>query len=208
MELTQQLVDSFGPDLRQVLREKFYNQLAESIFAYVQCERWKKTKLSIEEYRAREEKSWIKDLQKIIFSYKLQLDPWYIARASSKSFSYEDLKAQCEILKIKNNIAEAEGILKKFLWKYRKPSNNEIDVELIKENLDPELILGKVNSKTSKSLAFLCLWHNEKTASLHYYKKAKRFVCFGCGEKGDLIQAYMKLNNKTFIEACKELSTY
>jgi len=50
-----------------------------------------------------------------------------------------------------------------------------------------------------------CLWHNEKTPSMHYYKKTNSLFCFGCGKIADSIDVYMKLNNCTFTEAVKKL---
>jgi CHC2 zinc finger len=51
-----------------------------------------------------------------------------------------------------------------------------------------------------------CLWHSEKTGSMHYYKKDNRVKCFGCGMYGDSIAVYMKIYNVGFIEAVKKLS--
>lgn len=50
-----------------------------------------------------------------------------------------------------------------------------------------------------------CIWHNEKTGSLHYYKKTNTVKCFGCGEWGDVIKVYQQLNKCSFKEALKAL---
>jgi hypothetical protein len=51
-----------------------------------------------------------------------------------------------------------------------------------------------------------CLWHAEKTASLHYYREENKTWCFGgCGRGYDAIDVYMKLHHVGFKEAVKAL---
>lgn len=49
----------------------------------------------------------------------------------------------------------------------------------------------------------LCPFHSEKTPSFHI--KKNRYKCYGCGEYGDSISFYMKMNNCNFIQAVKAL---
>ncbi len=51
-----------------------------------------------------------------------------------------------------------------------------------------------------------CPWHNEKTASLHYYRKTNTVFCFGCRKYGDAIDIYRTIHNATFKEAVQELN--
>lgn len=46
-----------------------------------------------------------------------------------------------------------------------------------------------------------CIWHDEKTPSMHYYKQSNKVKCFGCGASGDSIDVYMKLHNCSMTEA-------
>jgi DNA primase len=51
-----------------------------------------------------------------------------------------------------------------------------------------------------------CLWHNEKTPSLHYFKKSNSVYCFGmCGKARDSIDVYRQLHNCSFNEAVSAL---
>ena len=48
-----------------------------------------------------------------------------------------------------------------------------------------------------------CLWHPEKSPSLHYIRKDNKCHCFGCGTTKDTIDVVMALNNVTFNNAIK-----
>jgi DNA primase len=50
-----------------------------------------------------------------------------------------------------------------------------------------------------------CPFHEDKTPSFAVYEDSNRFVCFGCGEKGDAIDFIMKLRNFSFKEALSYL---
>ena len=50
----------------------------------------------------------------------------------------------------------------------------------------------------------LCPLHNEKSPSFQV-KKNNTWVCYGCGEHGDSIDLYQKLNNTSFLEAVRNL---
>lgn len=51
-----------------------------------------------------------------------------------------------------------------------------------------------------------CLWHKEKTASLHYFSDSNCLYCFGqCGKRYDAIDVYRKLHNCSFKEAYEAL---
>lgn len=51
-----------------------------------------------------------------------------------------------------------------------------------------------------------CLWHQEKTGSLKWYRERNKAHCFGgCGDF-DSIDVYMKINNVTLPEAIKQLT--
>lgn len=50
-----------------------------------------------------------------------------------------------------------------------------------------------------------CLWHNEDTGSMHYYKDSNKVHCFGCNKTADSIDVYKQLHNCSFMEAVKSL---
>lgn len=77
---------------------------------------------------------------------------------------------------------------------------NNDDVSRAKEYPIGNLIKVGREGKT------LCIWHAEKTPSLHWYKKTNSVYCFGgCGKSGDVIDVYRQLHNCTFAEAVQEL---
>lgn len=60
--------------------------------------------------------------------------------------------------------------------------------------------------KLQRGANIKCLWHEERTGSLHYYPKTNSLYCFGmCGKAYDVIDVYQKLNNCGFKEAVKEI---
>lgn len=67
--------------------------------------------------------------------------------------------------------------------------------------LIPELLEFDIKGKA------VCPFHNEKTGSLHYYKKTNTCYCFGgCGRAYDVIDIYRQINNCSFTEAVKFLN--
>ncbi len=60
--------------------------------------------------------------------------------------------------------------------------------------------------KTGRTFSSRCPLHSERTASFHIYPPS-RFVCFGCGEKGDVITFVRKMGSLSFKEAVYKLQT-
>lgn len=54
----------------------------------------------------------------------------------------------------------------------------------------------------------ICLFHNERTASMKWWKKHNVVKCFSCGEAADTIKVYRKLNNSSFREAVENLKRF
>ncbi len=67
------------------------------------------------------------------------------------------------------------------------------DIERAKQYPIENLI--KFQNKKAK-----CIWHNEKSPSLHLYPDNNVF-CFGCGKGGDAIDVKMQLDSISFTEA-------
>jgi hypothetical protein len=51
-----------------------------------------------------------------------------------------------------------------------------------------------------------CPFHNEKTPSMKVYEDNHAY-CFGCHKQVDVISLYMHINNTTFVEAVRALSS-
>lgn len=63
---------------------------------------------------------------------------------------------------------------------------------------------GLTFRKNGTSYISKCPFHEEKTASLSI--KGDRFTCFGCGEKGSVIDFVAKMENITIAEAMRKLN--
>lgn len=49
--------------------------------------------------------------------------------------------------------------------------------------------------KVGRDKTLKCIWHDEKTGSMHYYEKQNRVHCFGCGKGGDVIDVIQTINS-------------
>ncbi|MGA2781428.1 MAG: DNA primase [Smithella sp.] len=60
--------------------------------------------------------------------------------------------------------------------------------------------------KAGRNFIGLCPFHQEKTPSFTVNRDKQIFYCFGCGEGGNVITFMMKIADKTFPEAIKDLA--
>lgn len=59
--------------------------------------------------------------------------------------------------------------------------------------------------KVNRAHKALCVWHEDKNPSMHYYKRGNRAKCFACGARGDAIDVYCAVYGVTFKEAVKAM---
>ena len=81
-------------------------------------------------------------------------------------------------------------------------------IEEVKRKLD---IVEVVSSyfplqKSGKNYKAVCPFHSEKTPSFMVSPQLQIFKCFGCGEGGDVISFYGKMEGVAFGEALKEMA--
>lgn len=83
--------------------------------------------------------------------------------------------------------------------------NNFIDELKAKINIVD--VIGREVSlkKAGSNYKGLCPFHNEKTPSFMVNEQKQIFNCFGCGEKGDVIQFVRRYHNLEFTEAVDKL---
>lgn len=78
-------------------------------------------------------------------------------------------------------------------------------IDEIKKNIDFVSIIKKHIPEWRKSNeAVKCIFHSEKTGSLYINATEKKFYCFGCGEKGDILDFIRLTENKTLKEILNE----
>lgn len=46
-----------------------------------------------------------------------------------------------------------------------------------------------------------CIWHDEDTPSMHYYRQSNKVHCFGCSQRGDVLDVVMQLKKVGLQEA-------
>ncbi|MFR8012078.1 MAG: CHC2 zinc finger domain-containing protein [Clostridia bacterium] len=71
----------------------------------------------------------------------------------------------------------------------------------IKERLSVVDVLSRYGFEPDGHGFLLCPFHQEKTPSFRVYDNAKRWYCFGCGERGDAIDLVRKLFRLSFQQA-------
>lgn len=114
-----------------------------------------------------------------------------------------------EVRGIQKQLKHWLHLLKLLTTHKRRSSLASVTEEEIQEaRLYPyDLLLNRPGKKNGKTIAFVCPLHTEKTASFTVYLDNNRWYCFGCSERGDVIDLYRKLNpGISFPEAVKFLT--
>jgi len=67
------------------------------------------------------------------------------------------------------------------------------------------LYIGQLN-RSGKIFIGICPFHQDTKPSFAIYPDTNSWYCFACGDGGDNIDFYMRLNNSDFKTAIKELN--
>ena len=98
------------------------------------------------------------------------------------------------------NYIEKKKRLNKIL-KWQTINKKEVELDIPSAKMFPIENLIEFNNYGFAK----CIWHDEKSPSLHWDKKRNKAHCFaGCGDF-DSIDIYMKINNVAFNVAVKNL---
>jgi len=81
-------------------------------------------------------------------------------------------------------------------------------IQEIKDKLDIVAVISSYIplTKAGKNYKALCPFHAEKTPSFMVSPELQIFKCFGCGEGGDVISFYAKMEGVSFGEALREMA--
>ena len=81
-------------------------------------------------------------------------------------------------------------------------------IEEVKRKLDIVEVVSSYFTiqKSGKNYKAVCPFHSEKTPSFMVSPQLQIFKCFGCGEGGDVISFYGKMEGVSFGEALKEMA--
>ncbi len=83
--------------------------------------------------------------------------------------------------------------------------SNRQDIERIKAINLKEFVRGQgfPYKDNRDHIKISCVFHPERTASLAIYDES--FYCYGCGERGDILDWVQKLYKLSFVEAIEKL---
>jgi DNA primase len=76
--------------------------------------------------------------------------------------------------------------------------------------IDVALAIGapKLERAGQSARKSLCIFHNEKTPSLHFYPGANNYHCYGCGANGDSIRLVMDAKGLGFLDTLQYLGSF
>jgi hypothetical protein len=92
------------------------------------------------------------------------------------------------------------------LAEIKPPPEHEEKLDVERARQFPILEVFPPGRRAGRSHVIKCPFHQERTGSFHIYPDTNSFYCFGCAESGDVIDAFMKLNNVSFKEAVTQLT--
>lgn len=81
-------------------------------------------------------------------------------------------------------------------------------VQEIKDKLNITEVLGQYVQlhKAGRTFTARCPFHKEKTPSFHVSPERGTYICFGCGERGDVFSFVQKMESIDFPTALKQLA--
>jgi hypothetical protein len=120
--------------------------------------------------------------------------------------TYDEVANEVRRLVVINKVVPIQKVVRVIERRKRKPRPVQItDLHIERareypiEQLWEELVGEPIRQGMTR-----CCFHDDNTASMSL-RRHNRYYCFGCGEKGDTIDLYMKLNKCTFVQAVKKI---
>ncbi len=85
---------------------------------------------------------------------------------------------------------------------------NDPQVQDIKDKLSINEVVGQYITlrRAGRNFVAQCPFHKERTPSFHVSPERGSYMCFGCGEKGDIFSFVQKMDGVDFVTALKQLA--
>lgn len=160
--------------LKSHTREEFMELLSKAERYEMPWIKWKDFKTKKELTAAKKE--YEVRVERLMLEARAKREKWQ----SDKPLQYLIKQFMNEIENLKRNI--------KYFTKKREDYSNDT-LKTAKSVPIPRFIKfdGQGNAR--------CIWHNERTGSMHYYEKQNRVKCFGCDKMGDVIDVVQTMYN-------------
>jgi DNA primase len=86
--------------------------------------------------------------------------------------------------------------------------NKDSQVQEIKDKLPINEVVGQYVQlrRAGRNFVGRCPFHKERTPSFHVSPERNSYMCFGCGEKGDIFTFIQKIDGVDFVTALKQLA--
>lgn len=156
-----------------------------------------------------EAKKYLKDQNKSILIYlkenekvRKQCEDVIYRKAKKGSEEFWTMIAEVLVIRV-----DREEYWKKIL----KRNENALAPSKSRKGVTDEMIARAKEYPIEELLDFVkgvtnCIFHSEKTNSLHFYKRQNKCHCFGgCNKSYDSIAIYQQLNNCSFVQAVERL---
>jgi DNA primase len=84
---------------------------------------------------------------------------------------------------------------------------DRIDIDAIRQaNPLPSIVQPQVRlRRAGNELCGCCPFHNDKTPSFYIFDVGRRWICFGCGASGDVLDYVQRLHGVGLVEAARML---
>lgn len=130
-----------------------------------------------------------------------------IQEVYSKRELLRDLLLSAYVLVPKDIVETENNRMRKIMWHIdmhkKLGQGNTRGVNIDKARAVPIPTILEIN----RSGFTKCIWHDEKTPSMKYYKNNNKVHCFGeCQKSGDVIDVMMEIGKCEFLEAVTKLN--
>jgi hypothetical protein len=179
-------------------REKLEMELPSTVFELAQT--YPEAREYLENKVAEQDEEIVKlnELEKYVNTAKIYRKPEH-RRTKYIRLTMIEMDKQKLIQQVEFNESIIDAIKSKGRKRTPKGALSESDIQNAKAVPITNYIEFRRDSKAK------CIWHSERSGSMHYYPKTNTVHCFGGGQSGDVVDVIQQLNGVEFRDAVRFL---